>query len=762
MKKLYLLLPILFLIYWGCEDKEEDTTPPTITITSPQDGSTVYEIVTITCMSSDNEGVEKVELWVDGVSTGVTDNTEPYSLDWNTTTFEDGSHTIIVRSYDTSVNTMDSDPITLTVDNSGSNPESVSINSIVFEDGSFTITWNQSIDGDFDSYELEKSVESTMDDYSIIYTTEGVTDTTYVDSDVDPLSYQYYRITVIDTFGYETKGQIVSTSLDPVPTSMNVTSVIYTLTEMTVEWEESEDGDFRDYKLLYSETENGDKDTLVTYTDISTTSHIITDFDPLQENWYWVLVRDTLGQSSIGNGMTNSIDSSPTQINISSVTYDLTEMVISWNQSNDNDFVSYELLYSETESGEQTSITTITDINTTSHTITDFDPTQERWYWIKVTDYWNLTTVSNGYMVIDSPPTTSELYPIVYENGSFFITWSQNNDDDFVSYKLYESLSEDMSNDTLIYETEDRTDTTFIKTVQNIRYYQIVVEDLWGYQSISNIEVGDYDVELWGQSYSVLNTTELDLSYSGLTGSIPPEIGSLTNLERLELYGNELTGSIPSEMWNLTNLKLLYLRNNQLTGSIPPEIGNLTNLITLRLGINQLTGSIPPEIGNLTNLTYLNLWKNQLTGNIPESIWDLVELVRLDLDVNQLTGSIPSEIGNLTKLTDLNLQSNQLTGSIPPEIGNLTNLNHLFLYFNQLTGSIPSEIGNLTNLTRLNLSGNQLTGSIPESICELTNLNWSPDFIDWYYSYLYNNQLCPPYPSCIEDYVGDQDTSNCP
>ena len=25
-----------------------------------------------------------------------------------------------------------------------------------------------------------------------------------------------------------------------------------------------------------------------------------------------------------------------------------------------------------------------------------------------------------------------------------------------------------------------------------------------------------------------------------------------------------------------------------------------------------------------------------------------------------------------------------------------------------------------------------------------------------------NNQLCPPYPSCIEDYVGDQDTSDCP
>ena len=116
MKKLYPLLSVLFLIYWGCEDlKEEDTTPPTVTITSPQDGSTVSELVTITCMSSDDVDVEKVELWVKGVSTGVTDDTEPYSLEWNTTTYEDGSYVITIRSYDTSGNTTDSDPMTLIV-----------------------------------------------------------------------------------------------------------------------------------------------------------------------------------------------------------------------------------------------------------------------------------------------------------------------------------------------------------------------------------------------------------------------------------------------------------------------------------------------------------------------------------------------------------------------------------------------------------------------------------------------------------------------
>jgi hypothetical protein len=75
----------------------------------------------------------------------------------------------------------------------------------------------------------------------------------------------------------------------------------------------------------------------------------------------------------------------------------------------------------------------------------------------------------------------------------------------------------------------------------------------------------------------------------------------------------------------------------------------------------------------------------------------------------------------------------------------------LDLSYNQLTGSIPPEIGNLTNLTHLYLNDNQLSGIIPDEICNQGDSSPS----------LYNNQLCPPYPSCIEDYVGTQDTSDC-
>jgi hypothetical protein len=159
---------------------------------------------------------------------------------------------------------------------------------------------------------------------------------------------------------------------------------------------------------------------------------------------------------------------------------------------------------------------------------------------------------------------------------------------------------------------------------------------------------------------------------------------------------------------------------------------------------------------SIDNTTELYLFSSQLTGEIQPEIGNLTNLTSLYLNYNQFTGSIPSEIGNLPNLTSMYLNNNQFTGSIPSEIGNLTNLTHLFLSSNQLIGSIPPEIGNLTNLNGLYLGWNQLTGEIPESICDL-NINWNN-------SNTFNistNQLCPPYPSCIEDYVGEQDTSNC-
>ena len=95
-----------------------------------------------------------------------------------------------------------------------------------------------------------------------------------------------------------------------------------------------------------------------------------------------------------------------------------------------------------------------------------------------------------------------------------------------------------------------------------------------------------------------------------MTGPIPAELGSLSDLLELALSQNQLTGPIPAELGNLTNL-------------ICPSVGEPVDRARFRRGwaplgaVNQLTGPIPAELGNLTNLEVLHLHRNQLTGPIP-------------------------------------------------------------------------------------------------------------------------------------------------
>ena len=72
---------------------------------------------------------------------------------------------------------------------------------------------------------------------------------------------------------------------------------------------------------------------------------------------------------------------------------------------------------------------------------------------------------------------------------------------------------------------------------------------------------------------------------------------------------------------------MLDLFNNQLSGSIPSELGDLSNLEWLRLFNNKLTGSIPPELGKLTKLRSLFLTGNNFNEDscIPAALRDVAE-----------------------------------------------------------------------------------------------------------------------------------------
>ncbi|KAK9193063.1 hypothetical protein WN944_003759 [Citrus x changshan-huyou] len=221
---------------------------------------------------------------------------------------------------------------------------------------------------------------------------------------------------------------------------------------------------------------------------------------------------------------------------------------------------------------------------------------------------------------------------------------------------------------------------------------------------------------------SLRNLEVLYLSNNNLNGIIPKEIGSLRNLEVLYISSNNLNGTIPTEIWSLRNLEVLYLRNNKLSGALPQEIGNLKSLIWLSVTSNTLGGPIPSTLFRLTNIKYLGLGFNRFNGSIPREIGNLKNLTNLAIMANKLTGAIPSTLGRLTSLLYLNLSSNLLHNSLPLEIGNFSALEELDLSDNKIRGIIPDELTKLSNLQYLNLSSNLLSGQIPFAIGKLFNL----------------------------------------
>jgi Leucine-rich repeat (LRR) protein len=690
MKKLYPLLSVLFLIYWGCEEEqpeEVDTTPPTVSISSHSSGQTVNEIITITVTTQDNEGISKVEFFIDD-SLVLTDSEPPYQYDWNTTQYEDNSeHTVKVISYDNSDNSTTSQPIMLTVDNSGSRPTPSEIYPITYNDG-FQISWSQNTEDDFQSYKLYESLSEDMSNQILVYETTERENTNYVVTGIS--ENKYYQITNEDVSGLQSRSNI---------------------------------------EFLLSQVELWGEFYLIEYTTKLYLSN---------------------------SGLTGEIPSE-----IGNLT-NLTELKLYYNE-----------LTGEIPP-EIGNLTNLTYLGLNSNELTGSIPPE-------IGNLTNLTHLflSSNQLTGEIPPEIGNLTNLTYLN--------------LYGNQLTGSIPSEIGNLTNLTELwlyDNQLTGEIPPEIGNLT--NLTWLTLGGNQLTGSIpsEIGN-----------LTNLNYLYLNENQLTGEIPSEIGNLTNLTQLILNDNQLTGEIPSEIGNLTNLTGLYLSNSGLTGEIPSEIWNLTNLEWLWISDNQLTGSIPPEIGNLTNLTGLYLSNSGLTGEIPESICDLnidwsysvnsnitnnqlcppypscvedyvgeqdvsncegvVELWgkyysientdSLNLSFNQLTGSIPPEIGSLTNLTYLNLGYNELTGEIPPEIGSLTNLTYLNLGYNELTGEIPPEIGNLTNLTYLSLWNNELTGIIPDEICNQGDSSPSLSY----------NQLCPPYPSCIEDYVGTQDTSDC-
>ncbi|HEX4485587.1 MAG TPA: Ig-like domain-containing protein, partial [Terriglobales bacterium] len=94
-----------------------DTTPPTVSVTSPVGSTVVSGTLAVTATAADNVGVVGVQFLLDGANLGAEATTKPYSVTWNTVQAANGSHILSAVARDAAGNRTTSSGVTVTVSN---------------------------------------------------------------------------------------------------------------------------------------------------------------------------------------------------------------------------------------------------------------------------------------------------------------------------------------------------------------------------------------------------------------------------------------------------------------------------------------------------------------------------------------------------------------------------------------------------------------------------------------------------------------------
>jgi len=144
------------------------------------------------------------------------------------------------------------------------------------------------------------------------------------------------------------------------------------------------------------------------------------------------------------------------------------------------------------------------------------------------------------------------------------------------------------------------------------------------------------------------------------------------------------------------NVESLTLDSNNLVGTIPTEIGDLTQLMTLGFLNNpDLVGTIPTQIGSLLHLDWLEFASTKMSGTIPTQIGSLQKLEAFLIKSTNIHGTIPTQIGSLQKLRAFDIESTNMSGTIPNEMGNCAKLGKFYFGDTSITGDIPDGLCDL-------------------------------------------------------------------
>ncbi|MCK4641270.1 MAG: hypothetical protein KAU06_08030 [Candidatus Marinimicrobia bacterium] len=510
---------ILLLI--GCGEDEGDHESPEVTITTPTDNQTIFGKHTLKCTATDNESVVTVYFFIDGrMKEASAESRTVFLFHWDTTAEEDSTrHIIVAQAYDASDNIGMSDTIYCIVDNRGkapvasglSEPENVGKHSI-------TLSWNPSIDKDFQEYRLYRNtVDQWNDMETLVIVLSNKNQSSYIDVGsnydsswvtpwgLDENSVYYYRLQVHDTLGLYSASNVVSAKTKlPVPVVLkeNYSATKFTA---TISWYKSGE-DVKYYRIHRNRNSNvgSNLSDSVGITAAKNSMFVDRNLSSLTSYYYKVFIVDDAGYATGSNVIqveTAGIGTISLNVPVGD-DVDKCSIRLSWSKSREEDDCEYRV-YRATHSGVTDSddlVTVISDKEDTVYTDQGLQQDKLYYYVVYLIDSEENIARSNEInvrtMSIQAIPLTAS------DIGKYNITlsWESYSDNDFAAYYLYRSTTENFdttyADKKLIFREiglKEYIDTDL--TLDTQYFYKFVVADTFGYMAESELPVQTKNIQ---------------------------------------------------------------------------------------------------------------------------------------------------------------------------------------------------------------------------------------------------------------------------
>ncbi len=205
----------------GSYNVSNSSTPPTVTMTSPLNGSTLSGSVPLAATASSSIGIASVDFTVDG-NVVCSDTTSPYTCDWNSTSVPNGVHILYATAHDaSSLNGYSPQAIVIVSNGADITPPSIPANlsATAISSSQVSLSWSASTDNVGGSGLAGYNI---VRNGTTIYQTTG-TATTYGDTGLTPNT----------NYTYQVKARDIAGNVSGLSTSVNVTTPTQPVQDIT-------------------------------------------------------------------------------------------------------------------------------------------------------------------------------------------------------------------------------------------------------------------------------------------------------------------------------------------------------------------------------------------------------------------------------------------------------------------------------------------------------------------------------------------------